>query len=139
MGNLLEADSNKSTTDAILFLDSLQRAFITETMLIDMLKKWNELGKPLQMIPRDFRDRILENVNKEVKLNYRKWLVKGKELDMFEVLSLIIIYSRCELNRRLELIFELFCYNDETYMQKGEFKFMMNKLCNAIAATIQMK
>ena len=24
-------------------------------------------------------------------------------------------------------------------MQKGEFKFMMNKLCNAIGATIQIK
>jgi hypothetical protein len=78
-------------------------------------------------------------VSKEVKLSYKKWLVKGKEIDMFEILSMIIIYSRCDLNRRLELIFELFCYNDETYMQKGEFKFMMNKLSNAIAATIQMK
>ena len=37
------------------------------------------------------------------------------------------------------MIFQLFCYNDEQYMQKGEFKFMMNKLCNAIGATIQIK
>ena len=37
------------------------------------------------------------------------------------------------------IIFQLFCYNDEQYMQKGEFKFMMNKLCNAIGATIQIK
>ena len=54
-------------------------------------------------------------------------------------MSLIIIYSRCDLNKRLELIFKLFCYNEEIYMQKGEFKFMMNKLCNSIAATIQIK
>ena len=36
-------------------------------------------------------------------------------------------------------IFDLFCYNEEVYMQKGEFKYMMNKLCNSIAATIQIK
>lgn len=58
---------------------------------------------------------------------------------MFEIMSILIIYARCDLNKRLELIFELFCYNDETYMQKGEFKFMMNKLCNAIGLTIQIK
>lgn len=58
---------------------------------------------------------------------------------MFEILCMLIIYSRCELSKRLEIIFELFCFNDETYMQKGEFKYMMNKLCNAIGATIQIK
>ena len=105
-------------------------------MLVDMLSRWNDLGKPLFMIPKDFRDRILEDMHREVRLSYKKWLVQGKDLDMFEVMSVIIIYSRCELNTRLELIFKLFCYNEEVYMQKGEFKFMMNKLCSAIAATI---
>jgi len=62
MGNILE-NSSKAKTDATLYLESLQKAFITEPMLIDMLARWSELGKPLQMIPRDFRDRILENMN----------------------------------------------------------------------------
>ena len=91
------------------------------------------------MIPKDFRDRILEGMHREIKINYRKWLVQGKEIDMFELLAVLIIYSRCDLNRRLELIFKLFCFNEEVYMQKGEFKYMMNKLCNSIAATIQVK
>ena len=64
---------------------------------------------------------------------------KQIEIDMFEILCILIIYTRCEMVKRLEFIFELFCYNDELYMQKGEFKFMMNKLCNAIGATIQIK
>jgi hypothetical protein len=105
-------------------------------MVEDMLARWNDLGKPLFMIPKDFRDRILLNMNKEVRLNYLKWLQLGLEIDMFEIMSILILYSRCDLNKRLELIFELFCYNDEVYMQKGEFKFMMNKLCNAIGLTI---
>ena len=37
------------------------------------------------------------------------------------------------------VIFDLFCYNDETYMQSGEFKFMLNKMCSAIGNTIQVK
>ena len=68
-----------------------------------------------------------------------KWLTLGLEIDMFEILCICIIYSRCPLSARLSLIFELFCYNDEIYMQKGEFKFMLNKLCGAIATTIQIK
>lgn len=39
----------------------------------------------------------------------------------------------------LVVIFDLFCYNDETYMQSGEFKFMLNKMCSAIGNTIQVK
>tara|TARA_B110000285_G_C15092466_1_gene599896 strand:+ start:192 stop:689 length:498 start_codon:yes stop_codon:yes gene_type:complete len=91
------------------------------------------------MIPRDFRDRILPGMHKEIRISYLKWLMQGIEIDMFEILCILIIYTRCEMVKRLELIFELFCYNDELYMQKGEFKFMMNKLCNAIGATIQIK
>ena len=70
----------------------------------------------------------------------------GNEIDMFEVLCVLIIYARCELKRRLEskwqlltapiVIFELFCYNHESYMQKGEFKFMLNRLCGAISNSI---
>lgn len=108
-------------------------------MLTVLIKRWNDLGKPLQMIPKDFKDRILDDMQHEIKLNYRKWLVYGREIDMFEMLSIVILYSRCDLNKKLEIIFRLYCYNDEIYMQKGEFKFMINKLTNYIAATIQIK
>ena len=136
MGNIVEVGLK---TNAYKYIESLERSFITQYMVEDMLSRWNDLGKPLFMIPKDFRDRILLNMNKEVRLNYLKWLQLGLEIDMFEIMSILILYSRCDLNKRLELIFELFCYNDETYMQKGEFKFMMNKLCNAIGLTIQIK
>ena len=52
------------------------------------------------MIPKDFRDRILEGIHKQIRLNYRKWLVYGKEIDMFEILGMLIIYCRCDLNTR---------------------------------------
>jgi len=43
-------------------------------MLEEMLTRWNELQKPLFMVPKDFKDRILLNMESEVKLNYLKWL-----------------------------------------------------------------
>ena len=62
--------------------------------------------------------------------------IAGLEIDMFEMFAMLIIFTRSDLSKRLQLIFELFCYNEEEYMQKGEFKFMLNKLCNAIGSTI---
>lgn len=38
----------------------------------------------------------------EVRLNYLKWLVLGSEIDSFEILSLLIIYAKCDIKRRLE-------------------------------------
>lgn len=113
MGNLVDPEQK---TNSFKYIESLERSFITQYMVQDMLSRWNDLGKPLFMIPKDFRDRILLNMSKEVRLNYLKWLQLGLEIDMFEIMSILIIYSRCDLNKRLELIFELFCYNDETYM-----------------------
>ena len=81
------------------------------------MSRWSELGKPLFMIPRDFRDRILLGItdrdksepslelyqmHNEVRLNYLKWLMLGTEIDMFEMLCVLIIYARCELKKRLE-------------------------------------
>lgn len=38
----------------------------------------------------------------EIRLNYLKWLLLGTEIDMFELLCVLIIYTRCELQIRLE-------------------------------------
>lgn len=83
-----------------------------------MLSRWTELAKPLFMIPRDFRDRILVGgidrgdkseprlelypMQNEIRLNYMKWLLLGTEMDMFEVLCILIIYARCDMKKRLE-------------------------------------
>ena len=71
MGNIVDAELK---TNAYKYIESLERSFITQYMVEDMLVRWNDLGKPLFMIPKDFRDRILLNMNKEVRLNYLKWL-----------------------------------------------------------------
>ena len=37
----------------------------------------------------------------EVKLNYYKWLTQSLEIDMFEIFTVLIMYSRSELDERL--------------------------------------
>ena len=71
-------------------------------MLQDMLDRWQDLGKPLFMVPKEFKDRILMNMDIEVKLNYLKWLTQGLDIDIFEIMSMLILYSRCELEIKLQ-------------------------------------
>ena len=74
-------------------------------MLQDMLDRWQDLGKPLFMVPKEFKDRILMNMDIEVKLNYLKWLTQGLDIDIFEIMSMLILYSRCELEKKLQCKF----------------------------------
>ncbi len=39
-------------------------------MIDEIMKRWNDLGKPLFMIPKDFKERLLLNMDSEIKLNY---------------------------------------------------------------------
>ena len=81
------------------------------------VKKWKEYGKPLFLIPKDFKERILtSNMEQEVKLNYLKWLTQGVEIDMFEILTILIFYARGSLEDRLKVLFKLYCFEDEDSM-----------------------
>ena len=71
MGNL--SDSEKKT-NSLLYIESLEHSYLTAEMVKEMLARWSDMGKPLFMVPKDFRDRILLNIDTEVKLNYLKWL-----------------------------------------------------------------
>jgi hypothetical protein len=44
-------------------------------MVDDMLLRWQDIGKPLFLTPKDFKERILSSAaDTEVKLSYLKWL-----------------------------------------------------------------
>lgn len=77
-------------------------------MVEDMLERWADQGKPLFMVPKDFRERILINIQVEVNLNYLKWTTQGLEIDIFEIISMLIIYSRCSLVKRIECKWNLY-------------------------------
>ena len=53
------------------------------------------------MVPKEFKDRILQNMDSEVKINYLKWLTHGLEIDIFEIMSMLILYSRCDIEQKM--------------------------------------
>ena len=64
-------------------------------MVNQMIQRWIQNGKPIFMVPKDFKDRIVTVImDQEVKLNYLKWLTQGLEIDMFEILTVLALYSR---------------------------------------------
>jgi hypothetical protein len=71
MGNLNESDKK---SHAYSFLTSVETAYITQVMIDEVMRRWNDQGKPLFMVPKDFKDKILTNMDGEIKLNY---LVRG--------------------------------------------------------------
>jgi hypothetical protein len=114
MGNISDAEIKSNTYQ---FAISVETSYISCAMTKDMVMKWRELGKPLFLIPKDFKERILtSSMDQEVKLNYLKWLTQGVEIDMFELLSLLILYARGSLEERLSVLFMLYCYEDDESM-----------------------
>ena len=56
MGTLNEGEIK---SNAYLFAVSAETSFITCQMANEFVNKWTELGKPLFLIPKDFKERIL--------------------------------------------------------------------------------
>ena len=133
MGNL---NDQEKKTNSLLYIESLENSYVTDNMIEEMLERWKQLGKPLFMVPKDFRDRILLNIDTEIKLNYLKWLTQSVDIDIFEIMSMLIIYSRCKLSKRMRFLFTLFCYNPQLMMDRNETSFMINKIACAIATTM---
>ena len=70
MGNL--SDQEKKT-NSLMYIESLENSYINEAMVQEMIERWQDMGKPLFTNNKDFKDRILLNMDTEVKLNYLKW------------------------------------------------------------------
>ena len=83
-------------------MQSLEQSYITILMIEEIMRRWADLSKPLFMVPKDFKEKILANMDNEIKLNYLKWLTQGLEIDMFEILTVLIIYARAELEDKFK-------------------------------------
>ena len=124
-------------TAGTLFVQSIENSFVTVEMVTDMLSMWQDIGKPLFLTPKDFKERILTQAcESEIKLNYLKWLQQGLEIDMFEIQSILILYARESLDDRLSLLFKLYCFEGEQMMQIDELKFMIDKFGTSIGSTL---
>ena len=127
-------------TYRLLFIESLEKTFVTGAMVADMIERWKELGKPLFMVVKEFRERIFATDDSEIKLNFSKWLQPEQiDVDVFEIMCMLILYSRSPLKERINLLFQLFCYNNMDVMSKNETVFLFNKVACAIASTLCLK
>lgn len=91
------------------------------------------------MASKEFKDRLLQNILQEVNLNLLKWTTVTSDIDIFEIMTMLIIYSRCPIQDRLYLLFNLFCFDKTLVMSRTELDFMIGKVCCAIAMTFQIK
>ena len=75
-------------------------------MLYKLIENWRDMGRPIQLSPKDFKARIIGDELKDaLHLNYQKWLQQDLHIDMFEMLTVLIIYSQATLDDRLVIIF----------------------------------
>jgi len=101
--------------------------------------RWCEQGKPLFMASKEFKDRLLQNILQEVNLNLLKWTTVTSDIDIFEIMTMLIIFSRCNVQEKLHLLFTLFCFDPNLIMCRSELKFMVGKVSCAVAMTFQIK
>ena len=64
----------ENKTYRLQFIDSIEKCFVTCSMVTEMIERWKELGKPIFMIVKEFRERIFHSDDSEIKLNFSKWL-----------------------------------------------------------------
>ena len=91
------------------------------------------------MASKEFKDRLLQNILQEVNLNLLKWTTVTSDIDIFEIMTMLILYSRCTLREKLYLLFTLFCFDKKMFMTRTELNFMIGKICCAVAMTFQIK
>ena len=123
-----------------MFSTSVEQSYITCEMVLQMIDRWCQNGRPIFMGPKDFKERILTtDMDQEVKLNYLKWLTQALDIDMFEIMSILTLYARSTITARFRVLFKIYCIQEEHQMQLDEFRFCMGKLATSIGATLTIK
>ena len=110
-----------------------------------------DLGKPLFMVPKDFKEKILLNMDSEIKLNYLVWILmwfmiliirngwhRDKRLTCLKYYLWLLYTQDAKLMISIQVIFvfewyyivffDLYCYTEDLSMKSDEFKFMIEKL-----------
>ena len=111
MGNNLEAEFQ---TNDQRFATSIEGSYMSCDMVKKIIDRWTNLGKPTFMMPRDFKEKVItERMEQEIDLNYTRWLIQGVEIDMFEILTVLTLYSRGSLHERLKILYKLYCFGQK--------------------------
>jgi len=137
MGNGIQAELK---TNFFMFANSVETSYITCEMMLQMIDRWCQNGRPIFMGPKDFKERILTaDMDQEIKLNYLKWLTQALDIDMFEIMSILTLFARSSITARFRILFKIYCIQEEGQMQIDELRFCLGKLATSIGATLTVK
>jgi len=136
MGNLNIHDKKSHRQ---LFLYSLEASHIRVEMLEEMRQRWKQIGRPLYMIPREFKDAILQDMESEIKLDYLKWSISGLEIDMLIMFLTLAFFAKDTVEKRVGIIFRVYAIDSEESMSDIELRYMVEKTLCALSNTLSIK
>ena len=74
------------------------------------------------MIPREFKEGILQDMDSEIKLNYLKWSTSGLEIDMLIMFLTLALFAKDTVEKRVGIIFKVFSIDSEESMSDIELR-----------------
>ena len=108
-------------------------------MLEEMRQHWKLRGRPLYMIPREFKEGILQDMDSKIKLNYLKWSTAGLEIDMLIMFLTLAFFAKDTVEKRVGVIFKVFAIDSEESMSDIELRYMIEKTLCALSNTLSIK
>lgn len=82
---------------------------------------------------------LTDKYTKDVQLNYQYWLINDKPIDMYEMMSILIIYARITLDDRFIYLFKLFATKyslkecEDEQILPHELIFFIEKFTSALS------
>ncbi|CAI2377761.1 unnamed protein product [Moneuplotes crassus] len=136
MGNLTFQDKKSYKQ---LFFYSLESSYINVEMLEEMRQRWKARGRPLYMIPQEFKEGILLEMESNIKLNYLKWTTSGLEIDILIMFITLALFAQDTIEKRISILFRVFSISSEDNMSDIELRYMIEKTLCAISNTLSIK
>jgi len=122
----------------------LNNCNITLDFLDHVLLQWVELGRPLKLKPNVFKDHLLtEKYQQTIQLNYQHWLLNDHAIDIYEMLTILILFARITLDDRLIYLFKLFATQHSLkggaeVIKQEELAFFIQKLTDALSQVLSL-
>ena len=69
----------------------------------------------------------------------QKWVTKGAEIDIFEIMTVLAIYARCTNDEKCKFLYQVFSYEENGFMTKLEFRFFTEKFIAIISSHLSLK
>mmetsp|Transcript_26594 Transcript_26594/g.47773 ORF Transcript_26594/g.47773 Transcript_26594/m.47773 type:complete len:850 (+) Transcript_26594:141-2690(+) len=89
------------------------------------------MGIPFFMTVKEFQARIVED---EFRINYERYSESGNEVEVIEFLTYLLLLCTGKFEMKLQLLYKLYQFEDETHMTPDEFFVCMDKTLRTICS-----